>query len=88
MNGVAKRKRCISMGDEKIEFAIDNETAVEFLGDLVEHLEQTGRPLWINSGLGCVDLGVEGCIFLSFMPCPPYEYGKVIAIDPQPEEYF
>lgn len=76
------------MDSEKIEFAIANETAVEFLGDLVEHLEQTGRPLLINSGLGCVDMGVEGCIFLSFMSCIPYEYGKAIAIDPQPEEYF
>lgn len=74
------------MDDERIDFAIQNDVAVEFLGDLVEHLKQTGKPLQINSGLGIVDMGVEGCICLSFMDSCEDEYGCSIAIDRQPEE--
>lgn len=73
------------MDDERIDFAIQNDVAIEFLSDLVEHLKQTGNPLQISSGLGAVDIGVEGCICLSFMNSYEHEYGNSIAIDRQPE---
>ena len=74
------------MDDERIDFAIQNDVAIEFLGDLVEHLKQTGNPLQISSGLGVVDMGVEGRICLSFMDSYEYEYGNSIAIDRHLEE--
>lgn len=42
--------------DEYIDFPIDNKDAVEFLGGLVEHLKQTGKPLQVNTSRGIVDL--------------------------------
>ena len=64
-----------------IDFPIDNADAVEFLGDLVEHLKQTGKPLQVNTAHGIVDLGVEGRICVTFAYDPDEDGGRSMALD-------
>lgn len=72
-----------TMNEDYIDFAIQNDVAIEFIGDLLNHLKRTGHLLQINAGIGAVDMGVEDCICLSFMASPGDEYGQSMTIDKQ-----
>ena len=67
--------------DNYIDFLINNEVAVEYLGDLVEHLKQTGAPLQVNTSRGIIDLGAENRICVTFAYAPGHDEGDAMALD-------
>lgn len=67
--------------DNYIDFQVNNEVAVEYLGDLVEHLKQTGAPLQVNTSRGIIDLGVENRICVTFAYAPGHDEGDAMALD-------